>query len=302
KGNTPSSKLAAQIRPLLPSTAQVRTVSAQVKQETKNVGFVGIIQKILLGFGGVALFVGAFVIFNTISITVAQRMRELATLRTIGASRRQVMASVLAEALTIVLLASVLGPPFKALVAAAGIGLLLYGFFVHGIGVTQRLLAMGVGAFLLFIGVALISAWLVRPFASVLGWPATKIGGSAGRLARANSIRNPGRTASTAAALMIGIALVTSVAVLASGIRNTIHHTLSRTFIGDYAVTSPDGFTPFTPASEKALARVPGVTAVSGERVGDGKAFGKTVQVSGVNADVAKVIHIDWTQGSNATP
>jgi len=382
KGNTPSSKLAAQIRPLLPSTAQVRTVSAQVKQETKNVGFVGIIQKILLGFGGVALFVGAFVIFNTISITVAQRMRELATLRTIGASRRQVMASVLAEALIIGLLASVvglflgfglavgldklmssigidlpksatvfatrtivvslvvgtlitllsairpairatrvppiaavregaelppgrlafLGPPFKALVAAAGIGLLLYGFFVHGIGVTQRLLAMGVGAFLLFIGVALISAWLVRPFASVLGWPATKIGGSAGRLARANSIRNPGRTASTAAALMIGIALVTSVAVLASGIRNTIHSTLSRTFIGDYAVTSPDGFTPFTPASEKALARVPGVTAVSGERVGDGKAFGKTVQVSGVNADVAKVIHIDWTQGSNATP
>src|SRR5205823_7525139 len=85
-----------------------------------------------------------------------------------------------------------LGPPLKAIVAAAGIGLLLYGFFVHGIGVTQRLLAMGAGALLLFVGVALISAWLVRPIASVLGWPATRIGGSAGRLARANSIRNPG--------------------------------------------------------------------------------------------------------------
>src|SRR5947208_16899382 len=161
---------------------------------------------------------------------------------------------------------------------------------------------MGAGALLLFVGVALISAWLVRPFASVLGWPATKIGGSAGTLARANSIRNPGRTASTAAALMIGIALVTSVAALASGIRNTVHSTLEKTFVGDYAVTSPDGFTPFAPASEKALARVPGVTAVSGERVGDGKAFGNTVQVSGVNGDVAKVIHMDWAQGSDATP
>jgi ABC-type lipoprotein release transport system permease subunit len=101
---------------------------------------------------------------------------------------------------------------------------------------------------------------------------------------------------------MIGIALVTSVAVLASGIRNTVHDTLAHTFVGDYAVTSPDGFTPFTPASERALRRVPGVTAVSGERVGDGRAFGKTAQVSGVNGDVAKVIHIDWAQGSDATP
>ena len=382
KKDVSAKKLVSEIRPLLPPTAQVRTASAQVKQETKDVGFVGVIQKILLGFGGVALFVGAFVIFNTISITVAQRMRELATLRTIGASRKQVMWSVLLEALvvgalgaavglflgfglavgldklmaaiginlpksatvfatrtvvvsllvgTIITILSALRPavratrvppiaavregaelppgrlaflgaPLKAIVAAAGIGLLLYGFFVHGIGVTQRLFAMGAGALLLFVGVALISAWLVRPIASVLGWPATKVGGSAGRLARANSIRNPGRTASTAAALMIGIALVTSVAVLASGIRNTVHDTLARTFVGDYAITSPDGFTPFTPASERALARVPGVTAVSGERVGDGRAFDKNVQVSGVNADVSKVIHIDWAQGSNATP
>jgi putative ABC transport system permease protein len=375
-------KFASEIRPLLPPTAQVRTAEAQVKQETKDVGFVGIIQKILLGFGGVALFVGAFVIFNTISITVAQRMRELATLRTIGASRRQVMLSVLGEALIVGALAAVtglflgfglavgldklmaaigidlpksatvfatrtvvvslivgivitllsalrpalratrvppiaairegvdlppgrlafLGPPLKAIVAAAGIALLLYGFFVHGISVTQRLVAMGAGALLLFVGVALISAWLVPPLARVLGWPATKIGGSAGNLARANSIRNPGRTASTAAALMIGIALVTAVAALASGIRNTVHDTLRSTFVADYAVTSPDGFTPFAPASEKALARVPGVLAVSGERVGDGEAFGKTVQVSGVNGDVAKVIHMDWAQGSDATP
>src|SRR5207248_7153192 len=109
KGNVSQAKLASEIAPILPPTAQVRTAEAQIKQDTKDVGFVGVIQKILLGFGGVALFVGAFVIFNTISITVAQRMRELATLRTIGASRRQVLTSVLAEALVIGALASVIG-------------------------------------------------------------------------------------------------------------------------------------------------------------------------------------------------
>ena len=56
-----------------------------------------IIKYFLLGFGGIALFVGSFVIANTLAITVAQRMRELATLRTLGASRRQVLGSVVLE-------------------------------------------------------------------------------------------------------------------------------------------------------------------------------------------------------------
>jgi putative ABC transport system permease protein len=382
KNGVSDAKLAAEIAPVLPPIAQVRTASAEVKQETQNVGFVGFVQKFLLAFGGVALFVGAFVIFNTLSITVAQRMREFATLRTIGASRRQVLRSVLIEGLitavlaaalglfvgfglavgldrllssigislpksatvfatrtvvvslvlgiAITLLASLrpalratrvppiaavregatlppgrfafLGAPLKAIIAALGVALLLYGFFVHHISTAQHLVAMGAGALLLFIGVALISAWLVRPLAAVLGYPATRLGGSAGRLARSNAIRNPGRTASTAAALMIGIALVTFVAVLAAGIRSTVHDTLQSTFVGDYAVTSPDGFTPFAPASERTLALVPSVTAVSGERAGDGRAFGAVVQVSGVNRDVGKVIHINWVQGSNGTP
>jgi hypothetical protein len=85
-------------------------------------------------------------------------------------------------------------------------------------------------------------------------------------------------------------------------IRPQRSHTLKESFVGDYAVTSPDGFTPFAPASERALAHLPSVTAVSGERAGDGRAFGKDVQVSGVNGDVAKVIHINWVQGSNCTP
>src|SRR5919197_446349 len=330
KGTVSSSKLAGEIRPLLPPTAQVRTAEAQVKQETKDVGFVGIIQKILLGFGGVALFVGAFVIFNTISITVAQRMRELATLRTIGASRRQVMASVLAEALVVGALAAVAGL-FLGFGLAVGLDKLMASIGID-LPKSATVFATRTVVVSLIVGMAitLLSAlrpalratrvppiaavregadlppgrlaFLGPPLNSVLGWPATKIGGRAGSLARANSIRNPGRTAATAAALMIGIALVTSVAALASGIRNTVHNTFEKTFVADYAVTSPDGFTPFAPASEKALVRVPGVTVVSGERVGDGEAFGKTVSVSGVNGDVAKVIQMDWAQGSDATP
>ena len=62
---------------------------------------------------------------------------------------------------------------------------------------------------------------LVKPLASVVGFPAARFGGSPGRLARENAVRNPGRTASTAAALMIGLALVTVVATLGAGLRGS---------------------------------------------------------------------------------
>jgi len=109
KGVSPT-QLVQEIRPLLPPTAQVRTSQAEVKQATKDTSaFTSILQKFLLAFGGVALFVGTFVIANTLSITIAQRTRELATLRSLGATRRQVLTSVLLEALVIAILASVSG-------------------------------------------------------------------------------------------------------------------------------------------------------------------------------------------------
>ena len=74
---------------------------------------------------------------------------------------------------------------------------------------------------LIFIGVALFASHLVVPLARVIGWPGARIGGAAGTLARENSQRNPQRTGSTAAALMIGLALVTLVAMLAAGIRSS---------------------------------------------------------------------------------
>src|SRR5579859_7728352 len=105
-----ASQVINEVRPLLPPNAQVRTGQGQAKQQTKNTnGFLSIIQSFLLAFGGVALFVGAFVIANTLSITIAQRTRELATLRTLGATRRQVLRSVLLEAFIVGVLASVAG-------------------------------------------------------------------------------------------------------------------------------------------------------------------------------------------------
>ena len=116
QGVTPE-QLAKQIRPILPDATQVRTAAAQAKKDSSDAtSFISFLQSFLLAFGGIALFVGAFVISNSLSITIAQRMREFATLRTIGASRRQVLTSVIVEALVTGVLASIVG-------VVAGIGL-----------------------------------------------------------------------------------------------------------------------------------------------------------------------------------
>ncbi len=94
----------------MPATAEVQTGSAQAAADAGDTNeALSIITYVLLGFGGIALFVGAFVIFNTLSITVAQRTREFATLRTLGGSRKQVLASVVAEGFVLGLLASTIG-------------------------------------------------------------------------------------------------------------------------------------------------------------------------------------------------
>jgi len=110
KPGVSSGTLVSELKNGLPPTAQVRTGKEQANEDKKGVAsFISFIRGFLLGFGGIALFVGAFVIFNTLSITVAQRTRELATLRTLGASRRQVLRSVVLESFAIGLLASAIG-------------------------------------------------------------------------------------------------------------------------------------------------------------------------------------------------
>src|SRR5205807_1516865 len=167
----------------------------------------------LLVFAYVALFVGGFIIFNTFSITVAQRTREFGLLRTLGATRRQVLRSVVAESLLLGLFGSLLGlalglavaPGLKALFNAFGANLPANG-----------LALLGLGTLLVFLAVGLFSPRLVPPLARVVG-RAVQWRGFSGRLATENAVRQPGRTATTAAALMIGLALVTFVSFLASG-------------------------------------------------------------------------------------
>src|SRR5436305_577347 len=114
-------KLLAEIRSILPPETQVRSGDKQASSDAKDTNsFIGFLQKFLLSFGGVALFVGAFVIANSLSITIAQRTRDFATLRTIGASRRQVLLSVILEALAIGVISSVVGL-FLGLALAKGL-------------------------------------------------------------------------------------------------------------------------------------------------------------------------------------
>jgi putative ABC transport system permease protein len=188
------------------------------------------------------------------------------------------------------------------LTIGGAVALMLVGLFVGGLSTTQRLLALGVGAAAVFIGVAMLAKTLVPPLARVLGWPAKEIGGAAGELARGNAMRNPQRTASTASALMIGLALVTLVSVLASGLKTTFSNAVDSIFKGDYALTATDNFSPISIASADALAKLRGVTVVSGVRAGDGRAYGKQIGVTGVAADISKVITVKWFEGSQAVP
>ena len=361
---------------------RVQSAASQDRFDLKGLKqFVKLLEVILLAFGGVAIFLGSFTIFNTLSITVAQRSRELALLRTIGSSRRQVLGSVVLEALVMGVLASAAGvlaglglaKGLKAIMAAAGldlpqtgtvfagrtiivsmlvgvvvtvlaglgpalratrvapvtalregaeippsrigrrapqiaIGMLVLaalllglGMFAHGITVLQRFVAIVPGCLLLFVGVAMVSPRLVRPLASVLGRPAQRIAGSAGSLARGNSMRNPGRTAATAAALMIGIALVTFVTVLAQGIRSSTTGTLERQIRAEYVISGQDGYSPIDPAASHAAALAPGVKLTSSIAQSEGRTFGSSVTVNGLEAaTIGRMYRFDWKAGSDA--
>jgi putative ABC transport system permease protein len=378
----PEQELVQEIRKILPPTAEVKLASEQAQADAADTNqFITFLRGFLLAFAGIALFVGSFVIANSLSITIAQRTREFATIRTLGGSRRQVLASIVIEALVVGALASIIGmlsglalakglfklfdavgftlpnqgllletrtvvvsllvgilvtllaslrpairatrvPPIAAVregatlpesrfarfrtvgslaLTALGFAALAYGLFGSGLGTQQVLLWMGVGALLIFIGVALFSSRLVRPLAAVLGAPAAAMGGAAGRLARDNARRNPQRTASTAAALMIGLALVTLVATLAAGITSTFRGAVNDIFTSDYAITAQNNFSPIPTAAAEAAAKVPGVEAVASTRTGEARIFGKTEFVTAVDKDADKVLTLKWKEGSQRT-
>jgi putative ABC transport system permease protein len=373
-------QVATELRSVLTEDTQVRTGSEQAKDDAKDTDeFITFLRTFLLSFGGIALFVGAFVIANSLSITIAQRTRELATLRTIGASRRQVLKSILVESFFVGVLASIVGlflglglakglfwlfdaigftlpnsgltfetrtiivalvvgiivtvgaslrpairatrvPPIAAaregatlpesrfarfrtpaavILAAIGFALVIYGLFGAS-GTATVLLSLGAGALLIFIGVALFASKLVPGLATLLGWPTASLGGASGQLARGNAKRNPQRTASTAAALMIGLALVTLVAVLGQGIRSSFTGAVDKIFVSDYAITAQNNFSPIPTDAADAAAKAPGAQAVASVRAGQALVFGSVENVTAVTPNAGEAIALDWTDGSQA--
>ncbi len=139
----------------------------------------------------------------------------------------------------------------------AGFAALAYGLFGGGLSTSTILVLMGAGAVLVFFGVGLFAAHLVVPLAHALGAPAAQIGGAPGVLARENTQRSPERTGSSAAALMIGLALVTLVAMLAAGIRSTFFGAVDALWKTDYAVTAENNFSPIPIAAGRRGEDVP---------------------------------------------
>lgn len=328
----------------------------------------------LLVFAAIALFVGSFIIANTFSIIVAQRTRELALLRAIGASRRQVLGSILIEATLTGLVASAIGVGVGILVAIGlqnllkafgidlptgslvigpkaviipmivgtlvtvgssisparratkvspvdamregftvsvkagrqrliagvvalvlGVVVLLLGLFIGGDAALQQ---VGLGAFLTFVGVAAIAPVLAGPMARFLGAPFARFLNVPGRLARDNSTRNPKRTSSTAAALMIGVALVGFITIFASSLKASQIDLIEGSTNFDLIVQgkSFDGFDPEVEATVKNL---PEVEVAAGFRSGSSLIEGQTVGVSGVDiAAGAQTLNFDMVSGS----
>ncbi len=326
------------IAPVVPAGAEVVTgqQEADETQETLSQAL-GFVTTFLLVFAGVALFVGAFIIFNTFSMLVAQRTRELALLRAIGASRGQVVRSVLGEALLVGFVGSLAGlavgiglaaalqqllgtlfgldlqglpinprtvvatllvgvvvtavaavlPARRAsatapvaamrddqalprsavrLRAVAGLSLAAVGALAMALVLTdvipeQALAVLGAGVAAVFIGVAVASPAVSKPVVWLVSAPFA--GGAVGRLAQRNGLRNPRRTAATASALMIGLALVGAASVLSSSASASVADIVQDQFVGDLVVS--DGGAPTIPLNVlDQVSDLDGVEAVLG--------------------------------------
>ncbi|OHV35343.1 MULTISPECIES: ABC transporter permease [Pseudofrankia] len=335
-------ELAKQVAAGLPAGAEAIT-GQQLADENASTVREGLafLSTALLIFAGISVFVGAFIIFNTFTMLVAQRVRELALMRAIGASRRQVQVSVQVEAALIgflgatvglvcgvalaALLQSALGafgvelpaggtvllprtavvsylvgvlvtsaaavvpahkaatvPPIAALRdsytiatrslrarallgvsgALLGAGAVVVGLSRPGSSGTPL---VGVGAGAIFLGVAALSPVLARPVTRVIGAALPALFGVVGRIGLQNAMRNPRRTAATASALMIGLALVSAFAIFGQSIKVSVRDTVASSVGADYLVFKPN-FEPFSAQLGQAVAKQPGVTvaAISG--------------------------------------
>ncbi len=395
-GVTPTA-LRNRIRALLPGTVEVRTGAQQAAKQSSDLeSNLGFLRTFLLIFAYVSLFVGAFIIFNTFSITVAQRTREFGLLRTLGASRRQILRSVVFEGVLLGVGGSLLGllggivlapaldqlfklfgadlpdsgtiletrtivvsllvgtivtllaglmpalratrvPPIAALregveipprapltrgryapilralvmILLVLVAIRLVLAIVEGDSVGTIAIVFAIGLVVMYVNVRLsqrrrgrryrVVPALARVIGVLVSWR-----GITGRLARENSMRQPGRTMVTAAALTVGLALVTFVAVLADGFKTSIDQAVTRSFAGDLIVeNSQAGNEQGIPALvAPALRRIPGVASVTPIAFTVARPRGSSDNASVTAIDprtFEQVYRIEWKQGSPAT-
>lgn len=319
------------IASILPRDVEVVTGQTVVLEQTSAVSqSLSFLTTILLIFALISLFVGSFTIFNTFSITVRQRTRDLALLRVVGASRRQVFRSVLAEAALVGTFSSLVGLGLGVLAALALQGLLravgitlprgplvfeartVIVSLAVGIGVTvvsaigparravrippiaalsdrptggelftrrqmirgavvtlvgvvllvaglagSTIVAVGVGAAVIFIGVAMLAPAVARPVSGAIGRPLARAFGVPGKLGRRNSMRSPRRTAQTASALMVGLALVSAISVFGASTTRSVTSTVDQAIRADILITASGGGLSKTVPGR--VAAVPGV-------------------------------------------
>jgi putative ABC transport system permease protein len=324
--------LATDIDQALGGGFKVQTAEASNQEQLADIANdLGFLTTALLAFAGVAVFVSAFIIYNTFRIIVAQRTRELALLRAIGATGRQVTWLVVIEAAVVALVASALGvlggvllaqllavamralgidlpvgrltlvprtviiamgvgvvvtlvsavlparkaasvPPIAAMhielarvprkslrnraatgvvVTLVGLAALLVGLFSS---VENPLAIVGVGALVFFLGISILAPLAAKPVAYTIGWPLPRLFNTTGQLAQQNTARQPRRTASTASALMIGVALVVFVAILAASIKSTIQDQVTDNFLADLTATSTNPELGMSPAFAEEMA------------------------------------------------
>jgi len=336
--------------------------------------FLDVIKTFLLVFALIAVIVGAFIIVNTFSILVAQRTRESALLRALGASKRQVMAGVLAEAFVMAVFASTVGiglgwalaRGLAAMFSSFGLSiedtfLNLSGatvFTGYAVGVLVTLVAaflparragrvapvaamredsvptkgslrrrtligsvvlavsaaaavaglagvdgmpaaawVGIGAFVSLLTVAVLSP--------VIGYPVLlgcrtlfgRLFGTSGRLAGENAMRDPRRTGATASALMIGLALVSTIAVMAGSMKASIDHVVDEEFAPDFIAQSVI-FAPFSTAVGDQMAEVPGVATVSRQQMLDARIDKENETIGAADADYDEVAELEALHGS----
>ena len=334
---------------LPPQFEAITGTEMREEAESDVAAILGFFQTFLLVFALISIFVGAFIIFNTFSMLVAQRTRELALLRAIGAARGQVTRAVLGEAVAVGLVGSTLG-----LAAGAGLAVLLRELvgidvenglvfgptpviwsYAVGVGVTvisayfparraakvppvaamrddvalpQRslrirlaigglltavgaalmvlglvgvelggnvMIPVGFGAFAVFLGVAMLAPVISGPVVRVLGAAYPRLFGAPGRMAQRNALRNPRRTAATAAALMIGLALVTVVNVLGASMRSSVDRAIDTQLGADYLVSAQGGQAGVDATAIEAVRSVPGVEQALPVYIGQGRFDGK---------------------------